>query len=332
MINRNGGSYLGRALAGCRAAIESASALEPRIELVIVDNGSSDEPLPTIERELGNVAFAWRVVLEARAGVNWARNAGIAAAKSDLLFFVDSDLGFALDWLRALIAAAASNPAARVFGGRLKLGHVEVPPPRWLAIRGPFARRSIVVECDYGDHTVELPIDDAHGPVGPNMGFRRDIFDQFGVFDTRFGLRPGSLVPGAESEFFDRLARAGMRFLYVADSIVDHPLKQSQMSRRYFRKRLRGIGRATSRLRRIRDDQARQVCGMTLYMWRRLLTSLARWIGAWLTLLPPEERFYMLGDVQFAIGFLQEDFAAWRERPGAVEQRIDDAGLQVTRR
>ena len=66
------------------------------------------------------------------------------------------------------------------------------------------------------------------------MGLRRNVFREFGPFDTRFGLRPGSLVPGAEAEFFDRLIRGNLTFLYVPGAVVDHPLRQSQMTTEVF--------------------------------------------------------------------------------------------------
>jgi hypothetical protein len=158
------------------------------------------------------------------------------------------------------------------------------------------------------------------------MGFRRDIFAQFGMFDTRFGLRPGSLVPGAESEFFDRLAGAGLSFLYAPDAAAAHPIRKSQMTRAYFTKRLRGIGRATSRLRRIRGERSRQVCGLTLYMVRHLAGSLGRWVKTALTGASPAARFHARGDVDIALGYLHEDFVAWRDRARSHNPQPADAG------
>jgi glycosyltransferase involved in cell wall biosynthesis len=312
MINRNGGSYLRPAITTCRLAIEQALPIEPRIEFIIVDNGSTDEPWPIIDRELASASFDWRVVPEIQAGVNYARNAGIAAASGDILLFVDSDLEFDAGWLRALVVAVRAHPTARVIAGRVRVGKLEAPPPPWLPIEGPLVRGSIVARCDYGDEVLERPLDDSSGPVGTNMGFRRDVFQEFGRFDTRFGLRPGSFVPGAESEFFDRLARAGLTFLYVPDAAVNHPLRKSQMTRRYFKKRLRGIGRASSRLRRLRGERPRQVCGLTLYMVRQLAEATGRWLSAWVSVAKPAQRFYARGDVDIALGYLHEDFVAWR--------------------
>jgi len=136
-------------------------------------------------------------------------------------------------------------------------------------------------------------------------------------------LRPGSLVAGAESEFFDRLARAGMTFLYVPGAVVDHPLRKSQMTRDYFTRRLRGIGRTTSRLRRLRGERPRQLCGLTLYMVRQLAEATGRWIAACARLDSPAKRFHARGDMDIALGFLQEDFIAWRESGGLLVDAKD---------
>ena len=199
----------------------------------------------------------------------------------------------------------------------MRVGQLEGPLPAWLALDGPFARTSIVVQCNYGDKRAELPITESSGPIGPNMGFRRNIFRRFGGFDTRFGLRPGSLVPAAESEFFDRLWRAEMNFLYVPGAVVAHPLRRSQMTRRYFRTRMHGIGRANSRLRMVRGQRPKRLFGLTLYVFPQLLGALARWVSACLALAPPARRFHAFCDISIHIGYLHEDFAAWRN--GSIE-------------
>lgn len=312
MVNRNGGASLGRAVSTCRTAIEQALPAEPRIEFVVVDNGSTDGPEAEIERELASAPFAWRIVHEPQNGVNYARNAGIENTSGDLLLFIDSDLDFDPGWLRAFLAAATDRPDAQVLAGRVRVGRLEAPLPPWLAVNGPFVRTSIVVQCDYGDQITELPLSESSGPIGPNMGFRRSVFRQFGGFDTRFGLRPGSLVPAAESEFFDRLWRSGMTFLYVPGAVVDHPLRSSQMTRKYFRTRMHGIGRANSRLRMIRGQRPKRLFGLTLYVFPQLFSALGRWLSASLALAPAERRFHALCDISLHLGYLHEDFAAWR--------------------
>src|SRR5947209_1293248 len=92
MINRNGGSLLRQALQTCRADLEATWPEAPCFELLLVDNGSTDDSLTTIAAELDGANFPWRLISEPKAGVNHARNAGLREAQGELLIFADSDL------------------------------------------------------------------------------------------------------------------------------------------------------------------------------------------------------------------------------------------------
>ena len=60
------------------------------------------------------------VTLPVHAGLNTARNAGIDAARSDLLVFVDQDVDAPEGWLEAVVAGAAAYPDLEVFGGPIR--------------------------------------------------------------------------------------------------------------------------------------------------------------------------------------------------------------------
>jgi glycosyltransferase involved in cell wall biosynthesis len=78
--------YIGRCL-------ESVLAQEyTQLEIIVVDDGSTDGTAAVIERYLGDERI--KLLRRSNAGVSAARNAGIAAATGELLGFVDSD-----DWL-----------------------------------------------------------------------------------------------------------------------------------------------------------------------------------------------------------------------------------------
>ena len=110
------------------------------------------------------------------------------------------------------------------------------------------------------------------------------------------------------------------------EATVNHPLRKSQMTRTYFKKRLRGIGRASSRLRRLRGERPRQVCGLTLYMVRQLAEATGRWLSACVSVAKPAQRFYARGDVDIALGYLHEDFVAWRGTVASKPQQSLGAG------
>ena len=91
-------------------AIESALAqTHPPLEVIVVDDGSTDE---TAER-VGRLRDARvRYLRRPHAGVSAARNAGIAAATGDLVAFLDSDDLWKPDKVEAEIAALARYPSA----------------------------------------------------------------------------------------------------------------------------------------------------------------------------------------------------------------------------
>src|SRR4029450_11842968 len=89
-----------RELRECLAAL-GVSTTRP-VEVVVVDDGSSDDT--TAVAEAGG---ARTIRLFANAGPAGARNRGAAAARGDILAFVDADVAVAPDAMGRLVAALA---------------------------------------------------------------------------------------------------------------------------------------------------------------------------------------------------------------------------------
>lgn len=313
MINRNGGSLLRQAISSCRADLDTLWGGRQDFEFLFVDNGSTDDSVSIARQELGVGHFPWRIVEEPTPGVNAARNAGIGEAKGDLLVFTDSDLEFRPGWLRAYLDAAQRNPGVDVFAGRVRVGSVGGDVPDWLDLTGEWKRACIVVQADHGMAPDVRPLTPEYGPVGPNMAFRRSIFGRVGQFDTRFGLRPGSLVAGAEAEFFERLSRLGTDCAWVPDAVVAHPLKRQQMTKQYFLSRLHGVGRVSARIAWMRGDRAKRFLGLTLYRVPELIATTVAWGRAALRG-ETKRAFFLRGQVSILMGYLHEDFLRWKAR------------------
>src|SRR5438128_214667 len=106
--------------AGCIGDLVSSTLAQPIYEVVVVDNGSSDDTAGRARRA------GARVVVEARHGYGFACAAGAAAAgpQAEALVFMDGDLSFAPDEMSRLLAPLQAGAADLVLGSRV-LGSIE---------------------------------------------------------------------------------------------------------------------------------------------------------------------------------------------------------------
>ncbi len=143
-------------------------------QLIVVDNGSIDGT-PQVAREAGAI-----VVQEPRRGYGFACAAGMAAARGDVLVFMDGDGSFAPGELPELLAPLARQEADLVLGSRL-LNHLQraaMPPHQrfgnrlftgWLRWRyglqltdlGPFRaiRRELLLALNMQERTYGWPLE-----------------------------------------------------------------------------------------------------------------------------------------------------------------------------
>jgi len=100
-------------------------------EIVVVDNGSTDDTAELI-RQIGRSSDkSVRYVYESRLGLHHARHAGVRAARGNLLVFTDDDATFDRKWLQAYANAFHSYPEMVAAGGPVR-PIWEKPPAEWL--------------------------------------------------------------------------------------------------------------------------------------------------------------------------------------------------------
>ena len=100
-----------RALEATRSALAQAGGVS--FEVVLVDNDPAGSALAVL-RELGDQRIT--VVHEPRAGVANARNAGLRAAKGEMIAFLDDDETAPPEWLAELVRVQRAHKADVVFG------------------------------------------------------------------------------------------------------------------------------------------------------------------------------------------------------------------------
>ena len=113
--------------AGIEAAVRSLVASDHPVEVIVVDDGSTDGTADLVE-SLGLPGV--RVIRQHNAGKPAALNAGIAAASHELVVMVDGDTVFDPDAVRMLVQPFA-DPGIGAVSGNAKVGNRHGVLGRW---------------------------------------------------------------------------------------------------------------------------------------------------------------------------------------------------------
>jgi len=87
-------------------------------EVLIVDNGSTDETAKICKSFLSKNTQKYRYVYEGKKGKSNALNRGIREAKGDILAFTDDDCIVDSSWFKAIMDEYNSDPELKLLGGR----------------------------------------------------------------------------------------------------------------------------------------------------------------------------------------------------------------------
>lgn len=187
----NEARHIGRTLL---AAQKAANAAQIACELIVVDNGSSDDG-PQIAR-----TFGARVLVMPGLPIGALRNRGAALASGEWLAFIDADIEMPEEWLTRLLALQA-QAQGDIFGLDL---HTPAAAP-WFA--SAWQRRMLRPSKQATRHVEWLP--------SANLLLRKQWFDDSGGFNE-------TLRTGEDKEYTLRLSKHGARLLSVNNSVALH--------------------------------------------------------------------------------------------------------------
>jgi glycosyltransferase involved in cell wall biosynthesis len=219
------------------AMLDAIAALEPvngGIELVVVDDGSSDA---TRAIAAAHPAVA-RVVDGGGGGPGRARNLGVAASTGDVIAFTDADCMPAPGWLAAALAVLDAG-ADIVQGSVVAAGPV-----------GPWDR---TVRVGRFSHLYETA----------NLLIRRDWFEALNGFEPWLSPKRSKEL-GEDVWLGWRAQRAGARTAFAAEAVVAHavfPGSPRSFVSEHFRRRF--FPEMVARIPELR----------TTFCWRRLFLS-----------------------------------------------------------
>jgi glycosyltransferase involved in cell wall biosynthesis len=192
----------------CLDAIARASANAPDVplELIVVDNASTDDTAATLDRWSTTAAIPTRIIREPRAGLAVARNAALRAASGELIAFTDDDCRVGANYLVDMIQHFSRDEVPTLRGGRVELGDPEDLP--------------LTIKTHDDIATYRYPLSPAGFIHGANMAMPRLVFEKVGWFDERFGA--GTRFGGEDTDYVIRAHAQGIRIQYVPDITVYH--------------------------------------------------------------------------------------------------------------
>jgi glycosyltransferase involved in cell wall biosynthesis len=101
-------------------------------EVVLVNDGSTDDTAATIERAGARAACRFTVVNQTNSGLAKGRNAGIARATGERIIFIDDDVLVLPNFVEEHLRSHASQPQSIVRGGAIEVEDFDdLPPPVW---------------------------------------------------------------------------------------------------------------------------------------------------------------------------------------------------------
>ena len=221
-----------------RQTLEAITRLEVanvEWEVIVVQNNCSDDTAVVLEEFASRLPL--RALSEPRAGVNFARNAAINAARGDYIIFTDDDTLPVRNWLTAYASAFAAHPGIDVFGGPIQPRFLSPPPPWLEAVLPEVASAYGRLECrGRGDRLGEHFF-----PFGANMAFALRALRKWS-FDPTLGPIGKSRINGSETELILRLFANGHEGRWVEDARVEHCIQPRQMTTAFLRWYFRGQG------------------------------------------------------------------------------------------
>jgi glycosyltransferase involved in cell wall biosynthesis len=190
---------MGHYLPDAVASIEAQG--HPDVEIVVVDDGSSDDT-PSVIAALGDRVLALR---QDNRGPSAARNTGLAAATGDIIGFCDADDLWPDDKLAVQLGHLAREPELDAVLGRIQYVSIDGAP---------------LPDIEYEDLEQKTV---SHVNLGCGL-FRRRAFDRLGSFDE-------ALRYSEDLDWFLRARESGMRLAILPEVTLRYRRHDTNMTR-----------------------------------------------------------------------------------------------------
>jgi glucosyl-dolichyl phosphate glucuronosyltransferase len=244
---RNRGHFLQDAI----GSILDQSLPAEYYEIIIVDNGSSDDTKTVVESLKSKNSKKIRYVHESEPGLHNGRHRGVREAVGDILVFVDDDIIADPIWLEMILKTFNDSDVALVGGKVLPKWEGEVPP--WIDVFKNKTEYGWTIGylslLDFGNASKEIP---GKFVFGCNFSIRKDVLYECGGFHPD-GM-PDELIQyrgDGETALAVAIQARGYRIIYEPKAAIYHRVPFERLTIEYFCQRAfnQGISESYTRIR-----------------------------------------------------------------------------------
>ncbi len=245
-------------------------------EVVVVDNGSTDDTEGVVSRAAAAFPGEVRYMREPRPGKSAALNRGIAESRGTIVAFTDDDALPDRNWLNELDAAFLN------FGGDWAFGRVlpawEGKQPDWFCsdFDGMFAL------VDLGPKAFVVR-GDAAGFYGVNCAATRRALDELGRYREDLGPTSALGGGGEDTDMFQRARYQGHVVVYAPAAVVEHVIPRARMARAFHRRRMLATRAQGYRLLLNSCPDSPRLLGIPRFLYREAAVDLVSFVRAKLT-------------------------------------------------
>jgi GT2 family glycosyltransferase len=203
----------------------------PNLQVIVVDNASTDGTAELVEREYPSVKI---IRNESNLGFGRANNAGARDATGKYLAFLNQDAVVRLGWLDRLVMALEAHPEAALATPKILL----LDDPDTINACGDQSHYTGLSFCRGAGQPADsfAELESVNAVSGAAFVIRGDVFKELGGFDDDFFLYMEDI------DLSWRARLSGYSCLYVPDSIVLHDYELTfGPDKSYYQERNRGL-------------------------------------------------------------------------------------------
>jgi glycosyl transferase family 2 len=198
----------------------------PRFEVVIVDNAPTSDAVQTIVEGYADATTKFRYCREARPGLSWARNAGIAATASEIIAFVDDDDEPDERWLAGIAVGFARGDRIGCVSGMILPARLDTPAEGLFEQLGGHIKGRGFAKDTFSKSGPQSPLFPLPPfGTGANMAFRREVLERIGGFDVALGAGTPTCA-GEDTLIISLTMLEGYEVAYEPSALMWHHHRQ----------------------------------------------------------------------------------------------------------